>query len=35
MDMNKNNMQLLSNVSKKVDNLNKITNNLAILERSI
>lgn len=35
MDMNKNNMQLLSNVSKKVDNLNKITNNVAILERSI
>ena len=35
MDMNKNNMQLLSNVSKKVDNLNKITNNVAILERGI
>lgn len=35
MYMNKNHMQLLSNVSKKVDNLNKIANNLAILERSI
>lgn len=28
MDMNKDNMQLISNISKKVDNLNKIANNL-------